>query len=77
MDDAVVRIKVQEHDETLKEHGRRLDKIEQESAEFRVYIKNLCEKIDELTGWMKALVVAIIGTFGGFIIWYLQSLSRR
>lgn len=75
MDDAVIKVKVQEHDELLKEHGRRLDKIEQDSAEFRVHIKNLCKKIDELTNWLKALILAMIGTFGGFIIWYIQNLK--
>ena len=74
MNDEVIRVKVAEHDNILKEHGRRLDKIEQESAEFRVHIKNLCKKIDELTNWLKALILAMIGTFGGFIIWYIQSL---
>ena len=74
MNDEVIKIKVLEHDEMLKEHGRRLDRIEQESAEFRVHIKNLCKKIDELTNWLKALIVAMIGTFGGFVIWYIQSL---
>ena len=74
MNDEVVKVKVLEHDEMLKEHGKRLDKIEQDSAEFRVHIQNLCKKIDELTGWLKALVLALIGTFGGFIIWYIQNL---
>ncbi len=74
MNDEVIKIKVKEHDEQLKEHGKRLDKIEQDGAEFRVHIKNLCKKIDELTGWIKALVFALLGTFGGFVIWYIQSL---
>ena len=74
MNDEVIKVKVLEHDEILKEHGRRLDKIERESAEFRVHIQNLCKKIDELTNWIKALILAMIGTFGGFIIWYIQSL---
>lgn len=76
MDDAVMRVKVQEHDEALKEHDRRLDRIEQDSATFREQIKNLCLKIDELTGWIKALILTMIGTFGGFIIWYIQQLGR-
>lgn len=76
MDDAVIKVKVKEHDDLLREHDRRLDKIEQDSAAFREQIKNLCSKIDELTGWIKALVLAIIGTFGGFVIWYIQSLPR-
>jgi len=74
MNDEVIKTKVAEHDNMLKEHGRRLDKIEQESAEFRVHIKNLCKKIDELTNWLKALILTMIGTFGSFIIWYIQNL---
>ena len=75
MNDEVMRVKITEHDNLLKEHGKRLDKIEQESAEFRVHIKNLLKKIDELTSWLKALILAMIGTFGGFIIWYIQNLK--
>lgn len=73
MEEAVIRVKVQEHDDLLREHGKRLDKIEQEAAEFRTNIKNLCSKIDELTGWIKALILAMLSTFGGFVIWYIQS----
>ena len=76
MDNAVIQVKVKDHDDLLKEHGKRLDKIEQDGAEFRVHIKNLCKKIDELTGWIKALVVSIFGVGLGFIIWYIQSLPR-
>ena len=76
MDDEVVKVKIREHDDLLKEHGKRLDKIEQDSAEFRIHIQNLCQKIDELTGWIKALILAILGAFGSFIIWYIQSLPR-
>lgn len=76
MDDAVIKVKVQEYDKLLREHGRRLDKIEQDSAAFREQIKNLCSKIDELTGWVKALVLSIVGIGIGFIIWYIQSLPR-
>lgn len=74
MKDEVIKIKVAEHDKKLEEHDRRLDKIEQDSVEFRVQIENLCKKLDELTGWIKALVLAMIGTFGGFVIWYIQNL---
>lgn len=76
MDDAVIKVKVQEHDDLLREHDRRLDKMEQDSATFREQIRNLCSKIDELTGWIKALILAMLGTFGGFVVWYIQSLPR-
>lgn len=76
MDDAVIKVKMKEHDDLLREHDRRLDKIEQDSATFREQIRNLCSKIDELTGWIKALILAMLGTFGGFVVWYIQSLPR-
>lgn len=64
MNNEIIKIKVAEYDKKLKEHDKRLDKIEQDGVEFRVQIKNLCKKIDELTSWIKALVLAMIGTFG-------------
>ena len=76
MDDVVVKVKVQEHDEAIREHRRRLDKIEQDSVEFKVQIKNLCEQIKDLTNWIKALVGTIVAVSVGFIIWYIQSLPR-
>ena len=76
MDEAVMKVKIKEHDEAIKEHDKRLDKIEQETAEFRIHIQNLCKKIDELTGWIKWLIVTIAGTAIGFVVWYVQSLPR-
>jgi|BioPla2DNA2_1021312.scaffolds.fasta_scaffold161544_1 phage host-nuclease inhibitor protein Gam len=76
MDDAVVKVKIKEHDDLLREHDRRLDKIEQDAVEFKVHIKNLCKKINELTNWIKALVGTIVAISLGFIIWYIQSLPR-
>lgn len=75
MNEEVMKVKVREHDDKLKEHGKRLDKIEQDGAEFRVHIKNLCKKIDDLTSWIKALVLALIGAFGSFVIWYIQNIK--
>lgn len=74
MNNEVLKVKVLEHTDLLKEHGKRLDKIEQDGAEFRVYIKNLCLKVDELMSWIKALVISMLCAFGGFILWYIQSL---
>lgn len=74
MEDAVIKVKVKEHDELLKEHGKRLDKIEQENAEFRIYIRNLCKKLDDLTNWIKKLILAILGALVGFVLWYIQTL---
>ena len=60
----------------LRDHEKRIIALEKADAEFAIRIENLIEKIDNLTGWIKALVVSIVGTGVGFIIWYIQSLPR-
>ena len=60
----------------LKDHEKRIVALEKSDAEFAIRLQNLIEKIDSLTGWIKALVVSIVGTGVGFIIWYIQSLPR-
>ena len=62
--------------EQLRDHEKRIVALEKADAEFAIKLENLVEKIDSLTGWIKALVVSIIGTGVGFIIWYIQSLPR-
>ena len=60
----------------LRDHEKRIIALEKSDAEFAIRMENLIEKIDNLTGWIKALVVSIIGTGVGFIVWYIQSLPR-
>lgn len=62
--------------EMLKDHERRIVFLEKTDAEFAIRLENLLEKIENLTSWIKALVVSIVGTGVGFIIWYIQSLPR-
>ena len=62
--------------EQLRDHEKRIVALEKSDAEFAIKLENLLEKIDNLTGWIKALVVSIVGTGVGFIIWYIQSLPR-
>ena len=66
----------QEVKEQLRDHEKRIVALEKANAEFAIRLQNLIEKIDSLTSWIKALVVSIIGTGVGFIIWYIQSLPR-
>jgi len=66
----------QEVKEQLRDHEKRIIALEKADAEFAIRLQNLIEKIDSLTGWIKALVISIIGTGVGFIIWYIQSLPR-
>ena len=60
----------------LRDHEKRIVALEKADAEFAIRLQNLIEKIENLTGWIKALVVSIVGTGVGFIIWYIQSLPR-
>ena len=60
----------------FRDHEKRIVALEKADAEFAIRLQNLIEKIDNLTGWIKALVVSIIGTGVGFIVWYIQSLPR-
>jgi len=62
--------------EQLRDHEKRIIALEKADAEFAIRLQNLIEKIDSLTSWIKALVISIIGTGVGFIIWYIQSLPR-
>jgi len=62
--------------DTVRDHERRIVALEKADAEFAIRLQNLIEKIDSLTSWIKALVVSIITTGVGFIIWYIQSLPR-
>ena len=62
--------------EQLRDHEKRIVALEKSDAEFAIRLDNLVEKIENLTGWIKALVVSIVGTGVGFIIWYIQSLPR-
>lgn len=66
----------EEMKQTIKDHEKRIVCLEKTDAEFAVRLENLCKKLDELTGWLKALVVAIATTGLGFFIWYIQSLPR-
>ena len=60
----------------LRDHEKRIIALEKANAEFAIRLQNLIEKIDSLTGWIKALVIAIITAGGGFFVWYIQSLPR-
>ena len=62
--------------EQVKDHERRIVALEKSDAEFAIRLENLIKKIDELTGWIKALVVTLITSGVGFVIWYIQSLPR-
>ncbi len=62
--------------DTLRDHEKRIVKLEKTDAEFTIKFDHLCKQLEQLTSWIKALVAAIISSGIGFVIWYIQSLPR-
>lgn len=60
----------------LRDHEKRIVKLEKTDAEFTIKLDHLCKQLEQLTSWIKALVLAIFGTSLGFLVWYIQSLPR-
>ncbi|WP_125154417.1 hemolysin XhlA family protein [Clostridium rectalis] len=72
MKSEVMEMKINEHTDTLKEHDKRLDKIEQDGREFRIEIKNLCENIKGLTSAIKWLIGLGASGLLGFFFYMVQ-----
>ena len=67
------------HDEVagqLKIHEERILALEISDAKQKEQIKNLCKELSNLTSWLKALVITIIGSLVTFFIWYIQTMGR-
>ncbi|EQC1535370.1 hemolysin XhlA family protein [Clostridium botulinum] len=72
MNNEVVEMKINEHDDTLREHDKRLDKIEQDGREFKVQIENLCDNIKNLTSAIKWLIGLGASSLLGFFFYAVQ-----
>lgn len=60
----------------LKGHEERILALEISDAKQKEQIKNLCKELSNLTSWIKALVITIIGSLVTFFIWYIQTMGR-
>lgn len=58
----------------VKDHEVRIHNLEISDATMGENLKNLTKQLENLVGWIKALVISMLATGGGFIIWYIQSL---
>lgn len=58
----------------LDNHSDRIRQLELSEAQTGQKIENLIEKLDNLTSWIKALVMLGATTLVGFFIWYIQTL---
>ena len=72
MNEELVKEKISTLETRVKEHGKKIDRIEIEQAKFAIQIQNLCSDIKNLTGVLKWLVGVIITTLVGFFIFAIQ-----
>lgn len=61
------------HDTRLNDHAKRLDQLEQNQAEFKVQIQNLCKSIENLTGTLKWALGLFGGSFVAFFFYAIQN----
>lgn len=59
----------------LDNHEKRIGNLEINDAKMSGKIENLIEKLDNLTNWIKALVMVGITSLMGFFFWYIQNLK--
>ena len=65
--------KISHHGGWLKDHENKIDVLEKSDAKNTTKIDNLCSQIAGLTKAIWGLVIALLTTFAGFFIWYVQN----
>ncbi|PWX33379.1 hypothetical protein CYK93_00420 [Clostridium perfringens] len=73
MNDELMEHRINKVEEKTEEHDKRIDKIEQGQAEFKIEIKNLCDSIKGLTTALKWGLCFLITTFVGFFFYAIQN----
>lgn len=76
MTEELIKDKLETHDIRLNNHGRRLDKLEQDSASFKIELKNLCDNLKALTSVLKGLIGLGATTLVGFFIYSMEKLIK-
>ena len=73
MNDELIEHKLEVHDTRLNDHGKRLDKLEQDSVALKIELKNLCENLKSLTTVMKWFITLLIGAYVSFFFFAIQN----
>ncbi|MCG8540749.1 MAG: hemolysin XhlA family protein [Clostridia bacterium] len=60
--------------EKLYDHESRIRDLEINEARISEKIEGLIEKLDNLTNWIKALVLLGMTSLIGFLLWYIQNI---
>jgi predicted PurR-regulated permease PerM len=75
-----VTIMLDEIKDRLEQHEDRIRKLELSDASMAAEIKNLIEKINDLTGWIKALILTafpVLLTAIGFLVSFYFTYSKK
>ena len=60
--------------EKIYDHENRIRELEINEARISEKIEGLIAKLDNLTNWIKALVMLGLTSLVGFLLWYIQNL---
>lgn len=67
-----IREKLRDHENRLNNHSARLDRLEQDGAELKAEIKNLCKQIEGLNSTLKWFIGLMVGSFIAFFFYAVQ-----
>lgn len=73
MNEELIQNKLETHEKRLNNHGSRLDKLEQDSRELKIELKNLCENLRSLTNTMKWFITAMGGALISFFFYAVET----
>lgn len=62
------------HEERLNDHSKRLDRLEQDTAETRIKLDNLCDKIGGLTKALYGVCGLLATTIVGILAYGIQQI---
>lgn len=72
MSEELMKHQIATHEKRLNKYGERIDKLEQDSASYKVEIKNLCDTIKQLTSTLKWFIGLMAGGFASFFFYAIQ-----
>lgn len=73
MNDELAIHQIETHEKRINNHSERIDKLEQNQAEFKVQIQNLVKSIESLTNTIKWGLGFVASGFVGFFFYVIQN----
>lgn len=73
MNEELFKHQLETHDKRINNHSERIDKLEQNQAEFKIQIQNLVNSIEGLTSTLKWLLGFVASGFVGFFFYAIQN----